>query len=215
MQSSPNSVAGQSLLERLPDEVLRNVFKRVLLKPLPYHLRVPTIRALPLLSKRMLDALRRADIVSGCTLSANSPAEALAKAALSAWRLGRLNLSFCSALVDVAPLANCQALHTLDLSYCSALVDVAPLANCQALHTLDLSRCDALVVVVPLAKCQALHTLNLSGCDALEDVVPLAGCQALHTLDLSFCTALVDVVPLANCQALHTLNLSGCTALVE
>jgi NACHT domain/Leucine Rich repeats (2 copies) len=65
------------------------------------------------------------------------------------------------------------ALTTLNLSYCTQLTDLTPLATLSSLTTLDLSDCTQLTDLTPLAALSSLTTLYLINCPQLTDLTSL------------------------------------------
>ena len=206
-------------LETLPDEILEKVLSCAMQVPPDGEENAQgreLLRALPVVCKKLLTALRRLKMPLGCACVEAGNAEAVRQQANEpgrAWDLGTCKLT--GATRDVSALAGCAALHTLYMSSCSEVTDVSGLAGCAALHTLDVGACDGVTDVSGLAGCAALHTLRMSYCSGVTNVSGLAGCAALHMLDMSCCNGVTDVSGLAGCAALHTLDMSGCDGVTD
>jgi internalin A len=126
-----------------------------------------------------------------------------------------LNLSGCTGLTDLAPLAGLTCLQSLYLNGCTGLTDLAPLAGLASLQSLYLNSCTGLTDLAPLAGLASLQLLDLGGCTGLTDLAPLAGLAGLQWLYLEGCTGLTDLAPLAGLASLQLLDLSGCTGLTD
>jgi internalin A len=124
--------------------------------------------------------------------------------------LAQLDLSVCTQLLDVEPLAGLTRLESLNLSGCEQLQDLQPLAGLTSLQSLDLSGCPQLQDLQALAGLTRLQSLDLSGCPQLQDLQPLAGLTSLQSLDLSWCPRLQDLQPLAGLTRLQSLRLRDC-----
>ena len=101
----------------------------------------------------------------------------------------------------------------LDLTGCTGVADLAPLAGLSQLNLLCLNGCTGVVDLAPLADLTQLPRLYLAGCTGIEDLAPLASLSQLQELSLFGCTGLADLAPLAGLTQLQQLDLRGCTGL--
>lgn len=127
-------------------------------------------------------------------------------------RLTTLTLSGRDDLSDLSLLADAQLVHLthLDLSHCSAVKDLTPLASCTSIQSLSLCDCAQLrdQDLSPLAQlADGLRELSLCGCMLLEEVGPLSRCTSLEKLSLARCWCLTHVEHLSPCTKLTWLDL--------
>ena len=81
-------------------------------------------------------------------------------------------------VLDIGCLVSCPRLVSLDISGCSRVVDVTPMAaSCNSLTSLGMSGCAAVTNVRALSNCRALTCVDLSGCSAISDIRALAACK--------------------------------------
>jgi hypothetical protein len=74
-------------------------------------------------------------------------------------------------------------LQSLNLSHCSSVSDLAPLAAMVNLQSLNMSYCDAVSDLAPLTTVVKLQNLNIRGCSSVSDLAPLEGMVNLKSTD--------------------------------
>ena len=139
-------------------------------------------------------------------------------------KIQKLDLGWCTDIVDVSVLGTCTSLKDLDLSYCLGVKDVNCLGN---VESLCLENCIGVSDVSGLGKAKELYlgfcpkisdvsalrnvdTLFLNCCPSLKKVDMLLG---VKHLDLSFCDNLDNesVEILKKKKKLHyKLDMTGC-----
>jgi len=117
-----------------------------------------------------------------------------------------LDLSGCSELMDLGPLAGLTALQSLDITFCEGITDLGPLAGLTALQSLELTSCKGITDLGPLAGLTALQSLELTSCKGITDLGPLGGLTTLQSLELTSCKGITDLGPLAGLTALQKLT---------
>jgi hypothetical protein len=124
--------------------------------------------------------------------------------------LERLNLSGCTAVVDVRPILSCRKLTELNLSDTSVSRDgIAGLETLPVLQQLNLKRCMKINDVSALGSCPSLKHLNLSACSIGDrGFSGLQTCSTLQHLDLSGCQRIRHVTQFETCSSLTTLDIS-------
>lgn len=130
-------------------------------------------------------------------------------------QLTSLNLSGCNQIADITPLTNLKGLTSLNLSGCSKIDDCSPLAQLTKLTFLNLAGCRQTSDLGCLAQLTKLTSLDLSGCEHLSDFDLLANFTGLTSLNLRYCKRISDLSPLARLTKLTSLNLSGCSQICD
>lgn len=124
-----------------------------------------------------------------------------------------LDLSGSSKLAFLpAACSRLQHLQHLDLSKCSFLQDIRPVAELTELRFLDVSGC-SLVKPPDLGKLQRLQQLHMRGCLMVERIPSLGQLTALLHLDCSGCANISAVDDMGKLPSLTTLLLHGCSNL--
>jgi internalin A len=115
-----------------------------------------------------------------------------------------LDLSGCSNLSDLRPLAKLPNLTELILNDCNALCDLTPLARLTQLKFLALQGCSAATSIEPIAALSNLKSLILG---AQADLSPLSGLKFLSELHLHYDNGMkeTDLSPLAKMRQLRFL----------
>eukprot|EP01051_Picozoa_sp_SAG22_P008863 SAG22_NODE_701_length_7790_cov_3.878689_3_plen_506_part_00 len=90
--------------------------------------------------------------------------------------LTKLDMTGCTMLQDVTPLAGCTKLISVALKNCTAIADLSGLSD-SGVESLTLL---GLTALVKLPHLPLLTHISMTGCTALRDVSPLVGCTKLR-----------------------------------
>ena len=137
-----------------------------------------------------------------------------------AWRAGgisvaelkskvqRLNLSWCTNLIDLKPLTALSNLRDLDITRCTSVADLGPLAEIKNLQALSLSNRADTAYLKPLSQLNNLRVLGIDGSDEAVDLSPLSELSNLVELHLHNFVE-VDLTPLSDQPKLKLLCTGG------
>ena len=126
-----------------------------------------------------------------------------------------LDLSGCTGITDIEPLAALTQLTELSLAGCTKLVEFSPLAKLVKLVTLNLDHCSGLTDLSPLSRMKQLRSLNVSGCLKVTNFSALAALKKITRLTLPQCSTFDSLLPIASMTNLTGLSIDHLMAPVN
>ncbi len=123
-----------------------------------------------------------------------------------------LSLEWCDTITDLSVLSTMSNLAWLNVAKCGRLTELDVGRGYQSLRQLDVTSCRNLVNVVGLDKAPLLANLKISDCDDLSRVEKLNGHANLNRVEVSD-GRLLTSLDVSGCPNLNSLIIANCEAL--